>query len=186
MMENNEYHVTDISIRRLTEQDAEAVMEVISEAAAVYRTASGIQKDQLEAGNEGIQVIQNLISSSPFWGAEMKGQIIGTIRLTFPRISEFLSSDICESIGIPIEKHVCYISRFYVKPALHGLGIGQKLIYLAEREASQKGAGGIALHSAVLNQNMVQFYKKRGFQIVFSESSRGYARGTFFKFHKTQ
>ena len=39
----------------------------------------------------------------------------------------------------------------------------------------------VVLHTAIKNTGRVEFYKNRGFELVDSESGRGYERGLFAK-----
>lgn len=177
----NERKTPDILIRRLENRDIDAVLKAISEALDIYCKTAGILKSQIDAGRENIQTIQDMIASSFFYGVELKGQIIGTIRLTFPCASELLSSEIQRELKIGEKDLSCYISRFYVNPQFHGAGIGSRLIAFANDMAHNHKTIGLFLHSAVSNKDMLSFYQKRGFHLVFSENSRGYDRGLFYK-----
>ena len=58
-------------------------------------------------------------------------------------------------------------------------GLGIDLMARAVGLAAGSGADCILLHSAATNKNMVEFYGKRGFELIDSENSRGYMRGLF-------
>ena len=180
MMYNEEKNA-NILIRRLENRDTNTVLKAISAAAEIYCTNSGIAKSQIEAGKESPQTIQNLFCSSLFYGAEQNSQIAGTIRLTFPSVSELLSFETYRALNIDTNDMCSYISRFYVNPDMHGSGIGSQLVSFAENKARKEKAVGIFLHSAVSNKEMLSFYQKRGFRVVASENTRGYERGIFYK-----
>ena len=72
-----------------------------------------------------------------------------------------------------------YISRFAVEEKYRKTGLGIDLITKAIDLARGKGTDLILLHSAASNENMVDFYGKRGFDLIDSENSRGYMRGLF-------
>ena len=72
-----------------------------------------------------------------------------------------------------------YISRFSVEEKYRKTGLGIDLMAKAIELARNAGADCILLHSAATNKNMVEFYAKRGFDLLDSENSRGYMRGLF-------
>ena len=77
-----------------------------------------------------------------------------------------------------------YISRFAVTQRFRKTGLGIDLITRAVDIAHGAGSKCVLLHSAASNKNMVEFYGKRGFELIDSENSRGYPRGLFANFVK--
>ena len=74
------------------------------------------------------------------------------------------------------------MSEEYRKPEYSSIedeGLGIDFITKALDIAREDGTKCVLLHSAATNKNMVEFYGKRGFELIDAENSRGYMRGLF-------
>jgi len=174
MNKENLTHTTQI--RKAVPDDAAAICSVISAALVLYCTNSGIEKTQLAAGTEDLESIRSLIQNSLFYVLEENGAVIGTIRLSFPQMSE-----LSENPAPGVKEPICYISRFYVHPSHHGKGIGHKLLQFSEKKAAEKNCHALFLHTALKNKKLVGFYAKRGFSLFENCESAPYPRGLFWK-----
>ncbi len=59
-----------------------------------------------------------------------------------------------------------YISNVAVYPEFRGVGIGNKLMLNAEKEARSRGLRYISLDVEVENENAINLYKKFGYEIT--------------------
>ena len=172
--ENSEGSSVLCLLRRAVPGDAAQVQRIISEALEVYCRASSIHKSQLAAGQEGIPEIEKLIGESLFFVAETQERIVGTVRLTFPEWDSLLPAD-------GTHGRICYISRYYVDPAYHSKGIGNRLLRLAFACAEQEKAGTTLLHTALANKPMIEYYTRKGFTLLSENHEGSYPRGLFCK-----
>ena len=168
-------------IRKAEVSDAEEVSRLLRSAMLTYCADSGISSSMLEAMTESIESVADRIAKQTCLVAVFNGKIAGTICIKpvpNPLVYSFSgkTSDYLESC-IP----AWYISRFAVKQRYRKTGLGIDLITKAVGIACEAGAKSVLLHSAASNSNMVDFYGKRGFELIDSENSRGYMRGLFAK-----
>ncbi|WP_034449734.1 GNAT family N-acetyltransferase [Butyrivibrio sp. AE2032] len=167
------------AIRIAGVNDAEEVSRLLRSAMLTYCADSGISASMLEAMTESIDSVADRISEQTCLVAEQDGKIVGTICIKeVPNPMIYMFSDkTCEYLLNA--GHSFYISRFAVKQSYRKTGLGIDLITKAVQLARNSGAECILLHSAATNKNMVEFYGKRGFELIDSENSRGYMRGLF-------
>ncbi len=76
---------------------------------------------------------------------------------------------------------LAYISRFAVLPEMQSLGVGSALFNSANEYLIRNSYVHAMLHTAINNFALVNFYKKRDFNLVSTSTDRGYLRGTFVK-----
>lgn len=106
---------------------------------------------------------------------------VGTITLKIrDNLDSLKFSDKSSSYLEGVDK-VLYVSRFAVLDTLRGSGIGVRLLEEAFVFALFNEVKTVVLHTAIKNTGRVEFYKNRGFELVDSESGRGYERGLFAK-----
>ena len=168
-------------IRIALPDDASRIYAVISQAVILYCLNSGIDKTQLSAGVEGPSDIENLVRNSAFFVYEKKGDIRGTIRLTFSCASDLLLEKERVSLGLPGQLPVCYISRFYVHPTHQAKGIGRDLLQFALAETRKKEIPYMFLHTALTNKRLVSFYNRYYFSLISEAEESSYPRGLFAK-----
>ena len=171
-------------IRTAGISDAAEVSRLLKSAMLTYCTDSGIPSTMLEAMTESIESVSDRISRQTCLVAESGGKIVGTICIKSvpnPLVYSF-SEKTCrflEECGLSF-----YLSRFAVTQRFRITGLGIDLITRAVDIAHRAGSKCVLLHSAASNKNMVEFYGKRGFELIDSENSRGYPRGLFANFVK--
>ena len=169
--------MSSFEFRRAVPEDAEALSHLIKNAMVTYCAESGIPEGHLESMTEEIDTIRDRIIHNYciccFDGNEPVGTI--TLSMVFNPI-KFSFSDKTMKYLDSVEI-AGYISRFAVRRDLRSAGLGVDLMNAALSLASKKGCSHCLLHTAVTNNGMVTFYKNRGFEVIDSESSRGYMRG---------
>lgn len=92
------------------------------------------------------------------WVAELKGQIVGTILILPPG-----KLTVHPAYAQP---GVAAIGQFAIEPAYQGHGYGAELLNFAERRAAALGARQVMLDTAVDAVRLVQWYQKKGYQII--------------------
>ncbi|MCR5060283.1 MAG: GNAT family N-acetyltransferase [Saccharofermentans sp.] len=169
--------MSSFDFRRAKKEDAEALSHLIKNAMVTYCSESGIPEDHLESMTESIDTIEDRISRNYclccFDGDEPVGTI--TLSLVYNPL-KFSFSDKTQKYLEDTEL-AGYISRFAVRRDLRSTGLGVELMNAALELASRKGCDRVLLHTAVTNHGMIEFYKNRGFEVIDSESGRGYMRG---------
>ena len=166
-------------IRIASVTDAPEVSRLLRSAMLTYCADSGISSSMLEAMTESIESVADRISRQTCLVAETGGKIVGSICIKeCPNPLVYNFSDKTYEYLKDMGKSF-YISRFAVLEKFRKTGLGIDLMTRAVDLAREKGAECILLHSAATNKNMVEFYGKRGFELIDSENSRGYMRGLF-------
>ena len=166
-------------IRIASVTDAPEVSRLLRSAMLTYCADSGISSSMLEAMTESIESVADRISRQTCLVAETGGKIVGSICIKeCPNPLVYNFSDRTFEYLKDMGKSF-YISRFAVLEKFRKTGLGLDLMTRAVDLARENGAECILLHSAATNKNMVEFYGKRGFELIDSENSRGYMRGLF-------
>ena len=166
-------------IRIANVNDAQGVSRLLRSAMLTYCADSGISSSMLEAMTESVESVADRISRQTCLIAESDGTIVGSICVKdCPNPLVYSFSDKTYEFLTGIGK-CSYISRFAVLENYRKTGLGIDLITKAIDIAKESGADSVLLHSAASNKNMVEFYGKRGFNLIDSENSRGYMRGLF-------
>jgi len=168
-------------IRTASVIDAEKVSRLLRSAMLTYCADSGISSSMLEAMTESVDSVADRILRQTCLVADCDGEIVGSICIK--EVSNPLVYSFSDKTYGYLEKagRSFYISRFAVLESFRKTGLGIDLITRAISMAKESGADCILLHSAATNKNMVEFYGKRGFELIDSENSRGYMRGLFAK-----
>ena len=166
-------------IRTASVIDAPEVSRLLRSAMLTYCADSGISSTLLEAMTESVDSVADRILRQTCLIAVLDGKIIGTVcikTVSNPLVYSF--SD--KTYGfLKTVSSSCYISRFAVAEEYRKTGIGIDLITRAMDYAKASGSDTVLLHSAANNTRMVDFYAKRGFDLIDFENSRGYMRGLF-------
>jgi len=166
-------------IRQAGVYDAQGVSRLLRSAMLTYCADSGISSSMLEAMTESVESVAGRIKRQTCLIAVKDGEIVGTICIKEcpnPLVYSFSNKtyEYLKDAG-----KCSYISRFAVEEKYRKTGLGIDLISKAIDQARGSGIDLILLHSAASNSNMVEFYGKRGFDLIDSENSRGYMRGLF-------
>lgn len=166
----------DYILRKATPADAKALRALIREAMSSYCVDSNISPDILESMHESEEdiAIKTTKRDVLILSAEATGELLGTITL-----HQIPSPSPRATIKDGYVENVLYISRFAVCNSLRGTGLGVMLIDEAYNIAKSLGLSKLVLHTAITNKGMVDFYIKRGFELVSSDNYRGYERGLF-------
>ena len=169
--------MSSFKFRRALPEDADKLSLLIKGAMVTYCAESGIPEDHLESMTEEVSTIRDRINNNYCLCCFDGDEPVGTITLSIvfnplkfsfsDKTMEYLEE--CQIVG--------YISRFAVRRDLRSTGLGVELMNAAIKLAGRKGADHALLHTAVSNTGMVSFYRNRGFEVIDSESGRGYMRG---------
>lgn len=153
----------DIVIEKATDKHIPAIHRITMEAFERYALDLGLPS-QVKALNDTydsiLEDIDKKIVLVALWGPE----VVGSIR--------------CEILA---PGNVGYISRFGVSPRAHNMGIGKALITAVEKEAVDRGATLLTLHTASKMAALVRFYYGMGYYIHSTTTDRGYIRAYFCK-----
>ena len=170
-------------IRRATMLDAEDILRLQADSMQLYRMNSCIPEGCLEALEETIDTLCiDIRAERVLVAADADDMPVGAVRI-LPRIS----GDFRDAAGtlllpsLSACQPVAYFSRFAVSTTLHNAGIGGMLYRAAETAAREVGFPWMCLHTATGNQDLVLFYRRRGFELLWEDISRGYPRGLFAK-----
>jgi ribosomal protein S18 acetylase RimI-like enzyme len=169
--------VHGIYVREAVEDDAQIIHEVVSESMELYRIRSGIPEGMLVSASETMEDIRSAISQMPVYVAvDSSGRIVGSVRISIQTATSFGIPELPSILGVLSETNVAYFCRFAVHEDRQGLGIGNLLYKAAEEKVRSMHVSSMLLHTSLRNQTMISFYKKRGFSVLYEESSRGYPR----------
>ncbi|MBO4495042.1 MAG: GNAT family N-acetyltransferase [Clostridiales bacterium] len=169
----------NMHVRVARYDEAEIICTLVHESMASYCRDSGIPDDYIEATTEAVDVVRDAIASGVVFVALSDAEeILGTCRLYIRPKRDFASA-LPSTRGY--SSRIAYFARFSVWDAWRGQGIGNDLLKHCENIAKDTGCSHILLHTALSNTNMVSYYKSRGFEIVSSDTGRGYDRGLFSK-----
>lgn len=129
-------------IRRCTEADSEAILEIINEAAEAYRGI--IPEDRWHEPYMPREELQQEVDAGVrFWGLEEDGQLVGVM-------------------GIQPLQDVTLIRHAYVRPAAQKRGIGGRLL----AELSSQTDRPILIGTWADASWAIRFYEKHGFRLV--------------------
>lgn len=111
------------------------------------------------AVDQPVSVTRERISEGECWVIEGDdGQLIGTAMLSFP----FPTYD---NEYFSVDGHA-YVNQFAVDPEFQGRGLGRMLMDKIEERAREEGAPDIGLDTAEQATHLIDFYRRRGYEIV--------------------
>jgi len=167
-----------ISIRQARPDEAEQIHSLVTLSMQMYCKNAGITNDKLDVSSETTDDVRAAITLWPFFVAvNSKGELTGSVRLLHKKISSFGIPELSGKLSADPDDYVSYFSRFAVLEDQQGLGIGSLLYKAAEAKARELTGTYLLLHTALCNPVMISFYEKRGFTLLFEDTSRGYPRG---------
>ena len=152
----------ELFIKKAEEHEIPAIHEITQDAFTKYAKDLGMPH-VVSALNETYEDIKNDLKKNTVLIAYIKGRSMGSIRY------EILSDNIA------------YITRFGVKTEAQNCGVGRALIEAVEKQAKEKGAHILALHTASKMMTLIRFYYGLGFYIHSTTTNRGYIRALLFK-----
>ena len=170
----------DIHVRKARLTEAPVILQLVHESMSSYCRDSGIPDSYIEATSEDLEAIENAISSGVvFVALSEEDEILGTCRL-YIRPRRDLDKEI-KSVLSGFSTRIAYFARFSVWDTWRGQGIGNYLLSYCEKVAIDSKCSHMLLHTALSNSGMVDYYKTRGFDLLYSDDRRGYQRGLFGK-----
>ena len=133
-----------VSIRRATLADADAVLHCLAVAFEPYRDK--YSREGYEDTTLTKHTIHARLSSMDVFVAEANGLIVGTI---------------AASVVSPDEGH---LRGMAVLPEAQGLGIAEQLLGVAESHLQDRGCTRITLDTTQPLQRAIRFYEKHGYR----------------------
>ena len=181
-MEINNLSSNEYFLREPSEENLEELLTLITDSMRSYSRDSGIDPSILDSMHETCDDLRKKLQTHRILCYfDSDSHPVGTITLKIREdLTSLKYSDITKDY-IGDAGKVLYISRFAVLDTLRGTGLGVKLLDEAAEYAKENGVDLLILHTAVRNTGRVEFYINRGFELIDSESSRGYERGLFGK-----
>ena len=156
----------DLSIRDAQDDDAEALIALISMVYAEY-AGQGVVFDLEELPE--LKAIESHTQSGQgqFWVAEVKGRLVGCIG------------------WVPVAEAVVRIERLYVAASERQLGIGGRLLDHLESERQIDGARTIELWTDTRFRAAHRFYERRGYMRGETRQLEDKSRSAEFFYQKT-
>ena len=131
-----------ISVRRATPADAEALAELVNEAYAIEKTF--VDGDRTSADEIAEMVNEG---RGAFLVLEMAGGLAAAVYV--------------EGRG-----HAGYFGMLSVRPGLQGMGLGKRLVRIAEALAEATGARQMTLRIVNLREELARWYRSLGYREV--------------------
>lgn len=151
-----------ICVRPATANDIPAICDITHEAFAKYARDLGLP-EKVTALKEDMQAVVNDLTAKHVFVGELDGEPLGSIRYEI------------------LESGFGYISRFGVKLAAQGCGMGRALIQAVVKDCLSNGVKVIALHTSARMSSLIRFYYGQGFFIHSTSTERGYVRALLIK-----
>lgn len=149
-----------LAIRRATEADADAVLQVTKESFSLYQEDLHVTYE-VKALKETRESTLRDIKEHAVFVVERFGELVGAIRI------KKLSPDLA------------YIYRFGVSPTISNSGLGSALLDAAVHFAETNGAKAIALHTNSKYYRLARYYYGKQFYVHSTTFDRGYVRALF-------
>ena len=146
----------DVSVRRATGRDADALRALVDAAYGHYVDRIGREPKPMTADYDAIA------GSARAWVAERGGRIIGLVVLG------------------PAEDHLL-VENVAVEPGSQGRGVGGRLLGLAEEEARARGLTEVRLYTHELMTENRAYYPRRGYRETHRSEEPGDPRVFFTK-----
>ncbi len=110
------------------------------------------------ATHQSDAVTRDRATSGECWVAVTDGTIVGTI--LFKTAARTAGSPWLDRSG------VASLGQFAAAPEWQGIGLGARLLAIAERRAAETGAEEIALDTAEPAEHLVKLYQRRGYRLI--------------------
>lgn len=138
--------MSNITLRRASEADTQAVSDCITHAYSIYATQTPDLPDV--SGGIAEHIAEDLV-----WIASLEGRVLGVMIL------------------VALDTHV-KLANIAVDPSAKGQGIGRMLIDRAETEAKRLGLPEIHLTTHVEMANNIQLYAHLGWVLAERDGNR--------------
>ncbi len=148
---------SNVQVRRAAPADVPALFEITKEAFRQYAAELGLP-DRVTALKETTADIARELASKRVYIATLDGEPVGSVRV-----------EVVGGIG--------YITRFGVKLAAQGCGVGRIMLDAVKSDARALGIHLLALHTATRMFTQMRFYYANGFYVHSTRNERGYIRG---------
>jgi ribosomal protein S18 acetylase RimI-like enzyme len=147
----------EVTIRKVTAQDYEALCEIIEEVDALHREAlPSIFQEPVGPVRERIYLLGLLADEDHgLFVAEIEGQAAGYVHVTVRD---------APPIPILVPRRVAVVDNLVVKEAYRRSGLGRALMGRAEQWAQAKGAADVELNVYEFNAAAITFYESLGYE----------------------
>jgi ribosomal protein S18 acetylase RimI-like enzyme len=147
----------EMTIRRATAQDYEALCEIIEEVDALHREAlPHIFRESGGPARDRIYMLGLLADEDHgLFVAEIEGQAAGYVHVTVRD---------APPIPILVPRRVALVDNLVVKEAYRRSGLGRALMGRAERWAQARGAADVELTVYDFNEAAIAFYESLGYE----------------------
>ena len=146
-----------VIIRRASSDDASSIADIAQEAYAPYlERMHGQRPGPMDADYE------SLVATSEAWVAEEDGEIVGFLVLTG-------------------ESDALLLEGVAVLPSYQGLGVGRRLLELAETEARAAGYDRIRLYTHETMVENQRLYERNGYVETHRATEHGFGRVFYVK-----
>jgi len=157
-------------IRKASVMDASAIL-ILWQDAAKWLQAKGIDQWNPE-GFTLERVIKYMNNGSDIYLAQLIDEYVGTFTITWK--DPFIWGELDNSES-------GYIHKLAVDRKFKGLGIGHKLLRLAEDEIRKKGKKFIRLDCMADNIKLNQYYRDYGYQYIDRTDGEGWSANLYEK-----
>jgi ribosomal protein S18 acetylase RimI-like enzyme len=147
----------EMTIRRVTAQDYEALCKIIEEVDALHREALPyIFRESGGPVRDRIYVLGLLADEDHgLFVAEIEGQVAGYVHVTVRE---------APPIPILVPRRIAVVDNIVVKEAYRRSGLGRALMGRAEQWAQAKGAADVELNVYEFNESAIAFYESLGYE----------------------
>lgn len=152
-----------ITVRKATQADVPAILDITREAFEKYAFDMGKNKQPIHALKEGAEVVEADLKGKLVLMGELDGVPVGSVRC------EFLPSG------------VAYFSRFGVRLHAQSCGMGGALVSAVVDACRERECRTLALHTNARMFSLIRFYYGKGFFIHSTNADRGYLRALLVK-----
>ncbi|HYG41844.1 MAG TPA: GNAT family N-acetyltransferase [Bordetella sp.] len=144
-----------VEIRLVSAQDSLDDLTLLLHRAYARLAAMGLR---YVATHQSAAVTQRRIAQGECYVAQAGGKLIGTII--------FRPAEGTKGSAWLDRADVASLGQFAVEPEWQSLGLGRRLMALAEARAVQTGAAEIALDTAEPAAHLIEWYARRGYRFI--------------------
>ena len=146
------FNVKPFQIRQAKESDVPSITRLVN---AAYKELADMGLNYTATYQNDDKTKERISKGRCFVLTDNSNQIIGTILVT---IENYFTNS-----------NTAYLGQFGVLPEFKKMGLGTKLMEFCENLAKEEGFSGIQLDTAIPAKHLVEWYLRRGYQIVGQE-----------------
>jgi ribosomal protein S18 acetylase RimI-like enzyme len=146
----------DFKIHALSPDDISKITKLVN---AAYKELADRGLNYTATYQNDEKTLDRVSKGRCFVLKNLSGEIIGTILIT---VENYFTN-----------RHTAYLGQFGVLPEYKGAGLGTMLMEYCESVAKSEGFEGIQLDTAIPAKHLVDWYLRRGYQIVGKEQYEG-------------